>query len=365
MVCISHIVDGNVNLMWNKIGCFSDIHFGEHGNSEQHNLQCLDFIDWFIEQSADCDVLLFGGDWHHHRTNVGAGTLMYSYEGVRRLAATGKEIWFIIGNHDLPDYDRRANHSVPWVHSFKNIRVIDTPQTVGNFLLVPWLTMGDDLDKLKKSPADYAFGHFEFGGFVMNEAYNMPFRTDHLQADDLQKFAYVFAGHFHKRQSRKLKSGTIVDYIGNPFPHSFSDVGDRDRGMMVLTNGGKPEYRNWPAMPTFDRILASKIDEALPLLSKRSTVEVILDIEMGPTERDKLRQYLSEEVGVHSAAITPLKLDVTTIDVTALAASLGGNESVCEVVTTFLGEIVPVPGSDAFGLDPVRLQTIFNGAQVL
>lgn len=342
-----------------KLAAFSDIHFGEHGNSREHNLHCLEFIDWFIQESADCDVLLFGGDWHHHRNHVGSETLKYSYEGVRRLAATGKEIWFIIGNHDLPYLDRRDVHSIPFLHAFDNIRIIDKPETVGNFLLVPWITTGDDLEKIKRTKAQYAFGHFEFGGFKMNEAFSMPFRTDHLQADDLKNLDFIFAGHFHIRQQRKLKTGAQVHYIGNPFPHSFSDEGDRDRGMMVLTNGGQPEYRNWPNMPTFDRILASQIEAVLPTIGKRATLEVILDVDMSPTERDKLRQFFMEEVGVSAASLKPMKIEVDGVDIKALAEDLGGNESVSEMVTKYLAELQPAPGTEAFGLSKERLAEIY------
>lgn len=348
-----------------KLAAFSDIHFGEHGNSVDHNLQCLEFIDWFLKESADCDVLLFGGDWHHQRNHVGAETLHYSFEGVRRLAASGKEVWFIIGNHDLPYLDKRDVHSIPWLHSFKNIRVIDKPETIGNMLLVPWITTSDDLEKIKRTNAQYSFGHFEFGGFKMNEDYQMPFRQDHLQADDMKNLEFVFAGHFHMRQARKLKHGGWIHYIGNPFPHSFSDEGDRKRGMMTLVNGGQPQYLDWPNMPTFDRILASKLEASLPLIGKRATVDVILDVDMSPTERDKLRQFFLEELGVHAASLTPLKLDIPGIDITALVKSLGGNESVSEVVSTFLIEIVPAPGTDAFGLDPKRLQEIYDMAVVV
>lgn len=347
-----------------KLAAFSDIHFGEHGNSKEHNLQCLEFIDWFIQQSEDCDVLLFGGDWHHHRHQVGSETLKYSYEGVRRLAETGKEVWFIIGNHDLPYLDRRDVHSIPYLESFKTIRTIDKPQTIGNFLLVPWITTDDDLSLIKRTKAQYAFGHFEFGGFKMNEAYDMPFRDGHLEANDLEMLQYVFAGHFHMRQQRKLKSGTHVHYIGNPFPHSFSDVGDRFRGMMTLENGGTPKYIDWEDMPTYDRVLVSQMDSKLPLLGRRSTVEIIQDVDMSPTERDELRSFLLEEVGVRVATINPLKVDSATVDIVALAQKLGGNESVSEIVTKFLGELSGAAGTDSFGLDKNRLIEIYIKTEV-
>ena len=49
---------------FNKVACFTDIHFGNKNNSRQHNDDCERFIYWFIEQAkeAGCETCIFLGD---------------------------------------------------------------------------------------------------------------------------------------------------------------------------------------------------------------------------------------------------------------------------------------------------------------
>ena len=39
--------------LFKKAAVFTDIHFGLKSNSIQHNRDCSDFVDWFIEKSID------------------------------------------------------------------------------------------------------------------------------------------------------------------------------------------------------------------------------------------------------------------------------------------------------------------------
>ena len=38
---------------FNKAACFTDIHFGMKNNARQHNIDCENFITWFIEQAKE------------------------------------------------------------------------------------------------------------------------------------------------------------------------------------------------------------------------------------------------------------------------------------------------------------------------
>ena len=38
---------------FNKVACFTDIHFGNKNNSRQHNDDCERFIYWFIEKAKE------------------------------------------------------------------------------------------------------------------------------------------------------------------------------------------------------------------------------------------------------------------------------------------------------------------------
>lgn len=47
-----------------KTAAFTDLHLGKKANSEQHNQDCLNFVDWFVEQvqkEGDVDNIFFFG----------------------------------------------------------------------------------------------------------------------------------------------------------------------------------------------------------------------------------------------------------------------------------------------------------------
>lgn len=66
---------------------FTDIHFGKKQNSEVHNQDCLDFIDWFCEQvkkDPEIDYIAFLGDWNENRSALNIATVNYSHRGIKR-----------------------------------------------------------------------------------------------------------------------------------------------------------------------------------------------------------------------------------------------------------------------------------------
>lgn len=294
---------------FNKVAMFTDIHFGEDGNSKHHNELCIAFIKWFIEECKrrGVNLIIFGGDWHHARSQVGAETLKYSYRGTKLLDDCGIPVIFIIGNHDLFYRDNRSVHSLPWLESMDNITVIDQPTVIDDTLLVPWICPGDKLSNIAQEKVKYAFGHFELPGFLMNEKYAFPDKEGILKGDDMKHPDYVFSGHFHARQKRTTKSGTQIHYIGNPFPHNFNDVRDRDRGMMVLEHGEEPEYVNWPDAPYYDKIKLSEFLANPDQYDSNSHIKIIQDIDLTSTERDELKQSVADTYGIVNLSIEPDK----------------------------------------------------------
>jgi DNA repair exonuclease SbcCD nuclease subunit len=129
------------------------------------------------------------------------------------------------------------------------------------------------------------FGHFVLPLFYMNAMVQMP---DHgeLQANHFKHQDYVFSGHFHKRQARDK-----IVYIGNAFPHNFSDTWDDDRGMMFMEWDGTPEYLAWPDAPKFRSVKLSRlIDEQDTLLKDKMYLKVHLDIDISFEEANFLKE---------------------------------------------------------------------------
>jgi DNA repair exonuclease SbcCD nuclease subunit len=263
-----------MNNLFKKAIVFTDIHFGLKSNSINHNQDCEEFVDWVIQTARehDCETGMFLGDWHHHRASINLQTLSYSLRSLEKLNAAFENFYFIPGNHDLYYRDKRDIHGVEWAKHLPNITIVNDWFNHGNVSIVPWL-VGDDYKKLVKIKAKYMFGHFELPHFKLNSLIEMP---DHgtIQTEQLGGVEHVFSGHFHMRQHREN-----ITYIGNAFPHNFSDAGDDKRGCMILEWDKQPEFHAWPNQPLYVvTTLSELLDRGDEILKPKMSVRVHLDI---------------------------------------------------------------------------------------
>jgi DNA repair exonuclease SbcCD nuclease subunit len=272
--------------LFKKVACFTDIHFGLKSNSGTHNQDCEDFVDWFIAeaQARGCETCIFLGDWHHNRNSINLITLDTSMRCLEKLGAGFDQFFWFPGNHDLFYKDKRDIHSSAFGRHIPGVTVVDSVTTLSDVTLVPWL-VGDEWKTISTVKSKYMFGHFELPLFYMNAMVQMP---DHgeLQANHFKHQDYVFSGHFHKRQARDK-----IVYIGNAFPHNFSDTWDDDRGMMFMEWDGTPEYLAWPDAPKFRSVKLSRlIDEQDTLLKDKMYLKVHLDIDISFEEANFLKE---------------------------------------------------------------------------
>ncbi len=274
-----------------KGSCFTDIHFGARSNSQQHNQDCLDYLDWFCKNTINnkCDHIIFLGDWFENRNAINIGTLHYSYMGAKMLNDLNIPIFFIIGNHDLYHRHTREIHATIFLNEFSNFTMITEPtiipEIIDSPLLCPYLFHNEYPDLLQYKKTKTWFGHFEFKDFIVTgSGIKMPSGPDPIQFKGPK---YIFSGHFHKRQK-----GNNIIYIGNTFPTSFGDVGDNDRGMMIYDYINEPEFFNWDECPKFIKTKISTIlDKAIKLLPN-SRVECLLDIPLSYEEHITIKQTL-------------------------------------------------------------------------
>lgn len=291
--------------LFKKAAAFTDIHFGLKTNSLQHNQDCADFVDWFVEQAKkeNCETCFFLGDWHHHRASINLQTLQYSLRALEKLNDNFDRVYFIPGNHDLYYRDRRDIHSVEWARHLPKVKIINDWFTEGDVTIAPWLVQ-DDYKKIPKKKGKYLFGHLELPHFYMNAMVEMP---DHgeINENHLLGFDKVFSGHFHKRQSRKN-----IWYIGNAFPHNYADAGDNARGMMILEWDKEPEFRSWPRQPLY-RVykLSEVLENPEGLLLIDSHVRVHLDIDISYEEANFIRETLIPEHKLREMTLIPMKVD--------------------------------------------------------
>lgn len=297
--------------LFKKAAVFTDIHYGLKSNSLQHNTDCSNFIEWFIAtaKAEGCETCFFLGDYNHHRSSINIQTLQYGLKGLERLSESFEHVYFIAGNHDLFYRDKRDVHSIEWAKHLPNVTIIDNWFEGGNVVIAPWLC-GDDWRQLEHKHGKYLFGHFELPHFILNAMIEMP---DHgeLQTSHVGQFDYVFSGHFHKRQQK----GNVV-YIGNAFPHNYSDVNDDARGMMILEWDGKPEFRTWSDAPKYRIYSLSEIlDRPEELLLNNSHIKVNLDIDLSFEEAAFIRETLVPQYSLREMTLIPMKADLET-DVT-------------------------------------------------
>jgi len=272
----------------------TDMHFGLKYNSAQHNQDVIDYFNWFIKEAKarNCDTCICLGDWHHHRSNISILTLDYTMRGLRLLNDNFKHTYILVGNHDLFYKERREVHAMVVGQEFPNITIVDNITVTGDVALVPWM-VHEEWKTVKDIKAKYMFGHLELPGFYMNAMVKMP-ETGELSSAHLTAQDYVFSGHFHKRQN----NGNI-HYIGNPFGHNYSDVGDFDRGAMYLEWGGKPVYLNYEDGPRYNRVPLSQLVESPEVyLTPKMHIQVTVDTEITYEEAAYLKETFMEQYDI-------------------------------------------------------------------
>lgn len=248
----------------------TDIHFGCHGNSDEFNQNCLDFLqfvqDYVDEHFEGEDILpIFMGDWYHNRNTINVKTLNYGVEGLRIFDNLGNQEYsmLILGNHDLYFKDRRDTYSPFNPDGDAQINIVDEPlyiksELTGNHgcLFVPWLLSDENIsDLIKEYNPEFVFGHFEFPSFKLN---NQVVMEGEFNPVDLEGPKRIFSGHFHLRSSK-----ANVYYIGNCFSHDFSDSNEwHNKGFGIFDpDTDELEFVEWKDAPKYCVCRASNLDK--------------------------------------------------------------------------------------------------------
>lgn len=294
--------------LFKKAAVFTDIHYGLKNNSIQHNEDCLKFTDWFIATAKKhgCETCFFLGDYHHNRATINVLTLNYSLKGLEKLNESFDRVYFIPGNHDLYYRDKRDIQSVEWARYLPNVEICNDWLVRDDVVIAPWLC-GEDYKNIPKLKGKYLFGHFELPTFYMNAMVEMP---DHgeINRKDLHHFDHVFTGHFHKRQTK----GNIT-YIGNAFPHNYSDVNDDDRGMMILKWGENPEFHAWPDQPKFRNYnLTEILEKPDELLIPNGCIRITIDTDINYEESSTIKETIMKDYKLREMTMIPQRVDIET-----------------------------------------------------
>ena len=149
-----------------------------------------------------------------------------------------------------------------------------------------------------------------------------------IQLDHFKDFSLGFSGHFHKRQRR----GNMI-YIGNAFPHNFSDAWDDERGMAILEWGSEPYYIKWDEQPTFRTLkLSQLITEPDSYLREKQYVKVTLDIDITFEEASFIKEKFTTSHNVREMILLPEKKEIVELSGVEIAKF----ETVDQIVSTQL-----------------------------
>ena len=284
-----------------KIAMFTDIHFGARNNSDQHNLDNLEYIDWFIGicKKEKPTQIAFLGDFFENRNAINVRTMKHAMEGCRRLNALGIPIIWIIGNHDLYHRSNREIFSTDMFSDLTNFLIVSEPMKISkNIFAAPYLFRQEYPELVKDINAHrFVLGHFEFRDFVVTGADR---RMEHgPDADAFGGPKYIFSGHFHKRQFNKN-----IIYIGNTFPTNYGDAGDKERGCCIFNVDNEDVYfHNWEEAPLFFKTRLSRVIAGDCEFPPRSRVRCLLDVDIGYSDVQALRDEMIKGLNLREFSV--------------------------------------------------------------
>lgn len=268
-----------------NIVIIGDLHFGIHLSDER-------FIEYQIEEwkkfingycrANDVQQLIILGDFFDNRNYLSVKIIDIVK---KQIIKHDMDIVLLVGNHDtLYKNTNEVSSSRLMFGLHDNVNVIDKVQEMYiddvKCLMLPWINKGnysESMAAIKKTDAEYCFGHLELNGFEMTSGFKC---IKGLSAGTFKKFKAVFTGHFHLVQDM----GNI-HYLGSFYQTTWADCGDQKR---IYTVGDGFELTPVPmARSIFKKIYLTKED---PISDKHiqeatdSYVKVYLNYKMTAKE---------------------------------------------------------------------------------
>ncbi len=235
-----------------KLLHFSDIHIGMENYSKldpETGLfsRLLDFfktfdfiVDTAIEQKVD--AVVFAGD--AYKTRDPNPTQQRGFgERVKRITKAGIPFILVVGNHDTPNAQGKANtldiYSAleidnVWISRIPELLNIETKSGNLQIVTLPWLHKNDYktvaerlrllLEKVRQSQPAILLSHVEIEGASYGSEKGMAIGNDvtiPLPLLQDKRLNYVALGHIHKHQV--LSKNPLVVYAGSPERIDFGE----------------------------------------------------------------------------------------------------------------------------------------------
>jgi exonuclease SbcD len=261
---------------------FSDLHIGVENYGRYDPVTGLstrlgDFLDSLDEVvefalSQDVDLVLLAGDAYKGRDPSQTHQREFA-KRLQRLSSAGIPVFLLIGNHDLPNANSRANAveifptlQVPnvYIGDDLNTYAISTRSGPLQIVAVPWPRRGrmltredsrgltieevrteiesrmtsaiqDRVSQLDPNVPAILAGHVTINGATVGTERSMMLGNDHVllaSAVHRPELEYVALGHIHKHQVLR-REPPIVAYSGSLQRVDFSEEGD-EKGFCVV-----------------------------------------------------------------------------------------------------------------------------------
>ncbi len=257
-----------------KLLHFSDIHIGMENYSKLDPktglssrltdfLNTFDFIvDTAIERGVD--AVVFAGD--AYKTRDPNPTQQRGFgERIKRLAKSNIPVILVVGNHDTPNAEGRANtldiYSAleienVWVSRDIEFLNIDTKSGNLQIITLPWLhkndykVVGERLnllyEKIKPDSPAILLSHCEVEGAEYGSEKGLAIANDvtiPLSLLQDRRLNYVALGHIHKHQV--LSTDPLVVYAGSPHRIDFGEEKE-DKGLILVELPNSPNLPHSP-----------------------------------------------------------------------------------------------------------------------
>lgn len=277
-----------------EVGIFSDPHYGVHRNSETWHKIAIGHAKWAAEEFRQRGIkdIIIPGDIFHDRNDIAVNTLSVatSIFDVFR----GFNIIITVGNHDAFYRDKSDVNSVSILKGWSNITVVDTLVVADlqgkKIAFCPW---GQDINEVPK--CDLIVGHFEINSFKMNSFKICT--TGYKPSDFTERAKLTITGHFHHREERRYKDGTIL-YVGCPYQMDWGDY-QTTKGLYILDlDSLKYEFIENTFSPVYHKIRYSDIEsglldsEKLKKLIANNIIKFYIDRKLEPAVVDVLVKKL-------------------------------------------------------------------------
>lgn len=216
-----------------NIALIADLHIGVSKDNPWLEECIYNSLKYFTDYCKlnGIDTIIQAGDWFDNRKAISHRTMEFNREKIVPLF-DGLTVYIPVGNHDLHFKNQiLPNSPTELLSNYSNFHVINEPTTFKfnnyKFDLIPWICQENEqqiFDFIEKSDSEFCVGHFELNGFY----YYRGLKSHGLETNFLEKYKYVYSGHFHT-----ISSNSNVLYLGTPYTITSGDANDQ-RGIWVF-----------------------------------------------------------------------------------------------------------------------------------